>query len=470
MEISTLITKIPNEKQLAFLHELLERNPEVKGQFINAFIPEIDGSQTDEEFLQEKFELLSERVMQVKISLEEIDFTPDWENYVPEHSGYIPEWEATESMSQGLIEDALSPFGSFVVHAARSGQVYDAVITIAAMYEASQEAEFLVDYEIQEPNSFAEWTVDKYSESLSIQLKNVVISSKQALRLGDDLFERYRGMNNMLRTLEPILISLVQKPEVANHFHRIIRSAEDLSSHLPQLLLKITEILGLPEKWLEYAEEFCDKNREVGKKLLDHYQGVRADLFLGAAARIFSVYPNDFGKYLLHQPETKKSTSFYKQVLKQQTHLEKNISHYKELRELLNEKEKEEFIASEKGNTGFLVQILEVEQRFPEILELARSFDQWDWYSSIDPLLSPILNIYPRECYDILEDKILHSLENNRGRSAYQQMVGWMQLMMRIKGWEREARNVLNKAFHVQPRLPALRDEMKKGGVWQEQE
>jgi len=61
--------------------------------------------------------------------------------------------------------------------------------------------------------------------------------------------------------------------------------------------------------------------------------------------------------------------------------------------------------------------------------------------------------------------KIQKLLKSERGRHSYQRIVEWLKLADRIPGFKAENRLFARELYQHKPNLPALKDELRKGGL-----
>ena len=104
-----------------------------------------------------------------------------------------------------------------------------------------------------------------------------------------------------------------------------------------------------------------------------------------------------------------------------------------------------------------------MDQKYDEILALAQKEVIHTWY--FPEMITPILNIFPREVFELIRIKSTHTIENQKGRSSYARIASWLKLSLQIKGKEDDARHLIHELYNRKPTLPALKDEMRKAGV-----
>jgi DNA-directed RNA polymerase subunit F len=231
--------------------------------------------------------------------------------------------------------------------------------------------------------------------------------------------------------------------------------------YLPQLVLQIHELTGNQEKWLNHANLYYKLDALLAEKLMQHYMQENRVLFQTIAKEVFDTFPYKFDEFLAENLKKEEDLEFYKIVLLRLVRNTSDLDRYRILKEFLTEKEKESFYAAI-YDLKFLTRIYQLEERPERILQLAqKNFTSWDF----DHIIVPILQVYPRECMNMLKEKIFDSLTNRRSRSSYVRIVGWIKLMQQIPDPIGSVFEVIRICYTHKPNLPALRDEFRKGGL-----
>jgi hypothetical protein len=455
-----ILDVLPIEDKMLFLEELLEKNEPVRSQFISRFKRESfsDPLLTKASLLR----LFDEEKAEVLNKLEGLDFVNfDWEAYVPRHSGYIPDYEACEHLAEDMAREVLSIPRKKILAYVRQGKVAEGAMLLAAVYQACTEAYYEENYALEDTEEeFLSLFQPAYEEVL-IEVKTVIINNNQILVFFEALFTQYAGFGEDLKYFEPLLKSLVQNEKIAGEVQELLKKHKVGEEFLPQLLLQIYELLGNREYWLDHAHQYFKQDKELAEKLMHHYLKEERKKFLNTAEEVFTVYPHTFDRFILENLDIKEERNFYKMVLRRITGFGKDVNAYRTLKELLSPQEKELFYAGIRDKV-FLVRIFELENLYDRILQLIYANpESWD----LNEMIIPIIPVYPRECLGILENKINQSLANERGRSVYKRIVGWMELLRKIPGQSVKTNEIIMEAYHHKPSLPALKDEMRKAGL-----
>lgn len=455
-----ILDVLPTEDKVLFLEELLEKNEPVRSQFISRFKRESisDPSLTKASLLK----LFDEEKAGFLNELEGLDFVDfDWDAYDPPHSGYIPDYEAYEYMANDMVKEVLSNPREKILAYVRKGKVAEGAMLLAAVYQACTEAYYEENYAFEDTEEeFLSLFQPTYEEMLQ-EVKSVIVNDNQILVFFDALFTQYSGFGNDLKYFEALLKSLVQNEKIAGEVQELLKKHKVVEEFLPQLLLQIYEILGNREYWLDHAHRYFRQDKELAEKLMLHYLKEDKNNFLKTAGEVFTAFPHTFDRFILENLDINEERGYYKMVLRRITEHEKDINAYKTLKELLSLEEKEGFFAGI-WDKVFLTRIFELENYHDRILKLVNTNrDSWE----LNKMILPIITVYPRECFDILENKIVQSLASERGRNSYKRITEWMELLRKIPGESEKTNELIGKAYHHKPSLPALKDEIRKAGL-----
>lgn len=455
-----ILEVLPTEDKVLFLEELLKKNEPVRSQFISRFKkeslydPALSKASLLSLYAEEKANLLK--------ALEGLDFVGfDWENYIPPHSGYIPDYEACEYMAKDMVTEVLYEPRKKILAYVREGKVAEGGMIIAAVYQACTEAYYAENYALEDTEEeFLHLFQPTYEEAL-LEIKSVIINNDQIVVFFDALFTQYSGFGEDLRYFEPLLKSLMHNEKIAAAGEDLLKKHKVGEEFLPQVFLQIYELLGNREHWLDHAHRYFRQDKELAEQLMFHYLKEDRKNFLNTAAEVFTAHPHTFDHFILENLDIKKEKAFYKMVLCRITGHEKDTEAYKRLKELLSPEEKEEFYAGI-WDKVFMVRIFEVENYFDRILQLVNTNqDSWE----LNTMILPIIPVYPKECFGILENKISQSLAKERGRAVYKKIIKWMELLHQIPGKSEKTKGIIQEAYYYKPNLPALKDEMRKAGL-----
>lgn len=460
MDWKNLSNTISKDEKLQFFEELLEKNEIVRAQFLSHFKRE---SKDDPSLTKASLFLFFEEQKSIILQeLEALDFVNfEWEDYVPRHNGYIPEYEAELEIAEGMVKEVLDNPGEEIFSYIRSGNIAEGAMLFAAVYQACTEASYEEIYVFDDTEAEFLGLFQPIYEKMLLEIKSVIFSHDQNLLFIDALFTQYSGFGEDLKYFEPLLKSLVQNEKMASEVKELMSQYQIEAEYLPQFFLILHELMGNKDFWLDHARKYFKKDKELARKLMSFYLEEDRNIFLEIAEEVFITYPNTFDSDILENLDIKANREFYKTVLTRITSSSQNIEDYKKLKDLLSSEEKE-LLFTGIWNKVFLTEIFGVELLFERILQLVHSQqDSWDF----PKIISPILEIYPKECFDIIAQKIHQSLEKERGRGSYQRVVSWIILLQKIPGFFENTRKIILTTYHQKPNLPALKDEMRKAGL-----
>ncbi len=460
------------EKKISFLKHLLDKDSDLQNQFIS--------------FIKSKSEDL-DKIIGVNIDeikedtyeqLAEIDFDSIVEDHDPYNDGYYDD-EGYIDTANDEISSVFDPYKNEAIEYVKKGNLLDAVRIMLGLYEGTQNLPELEDneYEVfyESYDSVAFDLLKETFREIILCIEQIVIADELVFKALDLFFQRCKEVEIKyfdqeeqviynLRDFEKFFLSIIKNKNIAEYFYEIIRKNELESIDLAFVLLEIAKLKQDEEMWIENAEKFSGFNPEIAKQLLEKYKLInRENDFNKIAELAFRKWADSFDLFLINNLNKESKKELYIEALKSYTKNKHSLPHYIELREYLNEKQKNEFadeVLEGYYHDIFYIQILDIEKRFEDILAFVRrKNDSYDF----ELLIAPIINIYPDECFNIIRIKCNAAMNNyNRNRSTYQQMVKWLEVMSRIKSKQEETKQHIKILFEHKPNLPALKDEFRK--------
>jgi len=452
------------EKKIEFLDKLLEKNPKLKQQFVEYMrdAENLTNDDPSENILHMARELAKE--------LETLDLeNPNWENYTPRHSGYIEEWEAYMHMVEDMITDVLENHEMDLDVDFSNGKTDLALLGFVAGYDACLKAELKDEYDsLGNPVSFLKEEMSEMRKRVIQKLHSVVFPNRQVHDFLEAFFSHFKHYHHTneeyLWFFEPLLLALSAERELAEHTIRLLEEKKIPRHYIPRLATELYKVTGNREKWMEEAEHLFEEDAEVARDLLLEYSQTSYSDFIQTAKKLWQAdrFKRELASFIFEHIDQEQSPKFYKDVLLWLTSTKKSISNYNLLRNVLTGEEKEEFIQAHKENLVFFTRILEQEQRYEEILQfIKRNLGSLHF----NKMLTSIIKPYPEESFNILEQKILSTLETERGRGVYKTVVEWLQLARQIKGMEVRTQQLIQRLYNWKPALPALKDELRQAGI-----
>jgi len=277
-------------------------------------------------------------------------------------------------------------------------------------------------------------------------------------------YQKYHaGMTDYLKHFEPFMITLVENRNVADSILTTIKDKAVNEALMPALTVKLYSFVASPAEWAQKAGQFLYDDLEVAQQLLDYYWIHDPGAFLKHGKKLFELYPHELCDFFRERLFPMFDRDFFRDVLWFKTTRDRTTALYEELREYLDEKDKLEFLKKIRHDEVFKVKVLEMEKRYDAILDLVGQELKHTW--NFTELITPILNVFPQETFELIHVKITYTIENDRSRSSYKLICVWLQLSLQIKGKEDEARQLINALYNRKPALPALKQEMRMAGV-----
>lgn len=463
--------EVNDNLKLVFLEVLLEKREDIKCQF-DEFIrsksqkrssvePERDKKQLIDEIQALKKEYFNELEM---IDLEEVD----WENYVPRHNGYIPEYEAMEHMAEDMIDEIIDSWKTILLGYLDSGTGIDAIIHLIAQYYACTFAE--IDDPCDTLGDPREYIIEQFApmvEKLVPKFEQMIFSETQTALILQLFFEETKLIPDDFATFihffESLLLVFIDTDEKAKIADSLMKSYKISKGEIPRIVLQANKLLGEDRKWIEYAESYFSRDKYIAQELIDYYyNNQKTEDFLRVSKEVFKLFKNKFIDYFLGKINEHIDVDFYKDLLSTKVKDQNHFDSYKKLRPFLQDKEIDNLLDSLYSDAEIKIQILAYEKKYEEIHKIVVKYsDNWNF----PMLIKPILNIFPQKCFSLIEKRCLKTLEHERGRDIYQKIVTWLQLAKTIKDYSKKTESLIGQLYNWKPRLPALRDEFKQGGL-----
>ena len=466
-----------NQKKLEFLHQLLQKNPELQEQY-NEFAKQdgpvsVSESESANVEAKEAETFILDEAGELIMELESLNISdPDWEHYIPRHNGYIEEWEAQMHMAEDKVAVVFDDHKAWIINLLSKGKVNQALMSLVAGYDACLNADLQDDYDtLGDASFYLKGEAQEMREKVIRKLKTVVFSNRQIYDFLAGFFtyfkKHHRENEKYLRFFEPLLLALVGNgdadKERAATMNSLLDDKQIPRSYMPQVAAELYKITENRDKWLEESEGLVELDAKVARNVLEEYSQSSYDDFIRIAQKLWQAgrFKETLASSVFENIEQDRSPEFYKKVLLWITAHTKAIDKYKLLRKVLTDEEKEDFIEAHKNDFVFYTRMLKQEQRDDEILEfIKRNRNSWHLIN----MLRTIIDSHPKESFTILEQKILTTLETERGRRVYKQIVKWLRLARSINNMEQRTQHLIQHLYNWKPALPALKDELRKAG------
>lgn len=455
------------QKKLAFLDQLLQRNPDLKNQY-DEFM---GGPSTSHQDTMDTGSYIEEESAFFKDSLERLDLDElDWDLYNPPHDHYIPEYEAREQVAEAMIAEQFDGFEDYIEEYFSDAKFQKGLLSLIGAYDACRNAEIQDPYETLydiEENLLSR--LRDMQSSIINKLARTIIPDHQIFCFIEGLFDYYENSDNtVIKFFEPLVLALLREKNHVLHIVNLVQEKNIAAAHMPRIATEMYRLSGDREQWIATAEALIHQDIDVARKLLEEYRDSDYDDFIRISKQVWEAdrYRHQLAEFIFENICPNTSPKFYKEVLiwltsRYSASHPTRIAHYKMLRQILSPEEKELFLEKQKRDDLFYSEVLRIENRTEELLQFIReNSDSFDFIG----MIRTILDTHPEESYEILRDKILRTLEKERGRNVYQGVVGWLGMIRDLPGMKQRSQALAGQLFHWKPVLPALRDELKKAG------
>ncbi|MEZ4884044.1 MAG: hypothetical protein R3E32_04820 [Chitinophagales bacterium] len=460
--------------QKAFLRQLFQKNDALRSQFINF----AEKGQQISTSIASDIEMIRDEVYRELSSLE---FGFEVFDYVNQrdYGGYVEDWELAYDGGIQMIEEVFEGYEKNAINHIKRGNLIGGISVLLGLYEGYYNVEKPA---IDEYSSFEDYNEElisifmQVSVKIANEVKLAIKTTETVEQLIDLVFERVdyytsgeatleeeKGIIYEPKKIEALLKALIIEETTALYLKQKMDARQWTDKQSAYVRLKIARELADNEGWIEIAESFAGEEIELVAKLLNKYGELgRTKDFYRIAKKAFKIWPYQVDEQLLDKISPEQDRSFYIKVLSNYTSRKANILTFQKLREVWTEGQKEQFIEKNSNQEVFYIQMLSLENRHRDILQYVKEhLDSFNFQQ----LISPIVTIFPDECFEIIQQKSLDTLQEGRGRGLYKEVTSWLSLLKGMKSKEREIRLLFEQIYGGPPKLPALRDEMKQAGL-----
>lgn len=406
---------------------------------------------------------------------------------------YVPQYEAAWEGAETMLRK--KGFGSFAKEAKgffKKGNLLDGIKVLLAMYEGHNDV-FEPGYDEEEVfQEYNDNCLDIFQEKMhellpfisGINKTDIAITtvfdlimervqyweSKYKESLAEDDWTD-RNIVYDLKVFESLFLTLLTNGETATHLEQLLLQHDLKNKETAKIFLNIAQLKGSKKDWAVTAEAFAENDETIMRQLFEGYakEGSEKDLYR-IAKKAFQLFPYKMYESILEviQPEVDKE--FYIKVLSFYVGASRNIEKYRALQTYLNQDQRIVFIEQHKNWMDFHVEMLAEEAQYEKILEIVKKHpSQADGWSSstgnLNNIILPILNVYPKDCFDMLQTRVKEALRTGRGRGVYAGVTEWMEHLLKIKGYEAQSRQFIDALVVEFRNYSALKDEMRKGGL-----
>ncbi|MCF6269676.1 MAG: hypothetical protein L3J41_08200 [Melioribacteraceae bacterium] len=474
-EFNIKFDEAKKSKKLKFLKQLLDRDTNLQQQFIE-FTKDI--SESLDNVVGEKIDIVKNKI---HYELSELDF----ENIEDEYHHHYDYWddEGMYNYADDMIQDTFTPYLNEAASYLEKGNLLDGIRITLGIYEGSQNLPELDndDYCIfdGEYNSSVRSILMNIVNKIASKIYDIVKADEVVLQIMNLIFERIKLYNigkevendegaifYSIKDFEKLFEALIANKTTATYLYQQLQSNKLVNKGASYIILNIAKILDDEILWIDTAETFSPNDKTIAMQLIEEYKLKEMETDFNRIAKMaFHKWADDFDLYLINNLDIEKQKKLYLKALKNYVRNKQKIRYYDVLRNHFTEDEKVKFVNNFKDgyNTTFYVQLLELEKRYKEILDCA---NQNANSGELEKLITPILNIYPSECFALIVNKNNSALNSHgRDRRTYQSMMRTLKLLKQITSKQKETTLYLGKLYNHKPNLPALKDEMRKANL-----
>jgi DNA-binding PadR family transcriptional regulator len=456
------------EQKEKFLKQVLLNDESYREKFFAYILPQTE--------LETKLSANSIRDQVIEI-LENFDLENYYRFYdgYERSSGYRDEWEQLFDGVEYELKNKLNDITSAIRRNLTNGNLIDAVKILFGFYEGC----FLADCsEINDPacifdgefkNTVISYFLDFYSKIISIFPENK-LTTAAAIRImeiffqREELYESKEEFNYCLPLWRNLLKILIIDEKTAKTMLTFLTKKGFLDYSTDIVQLKIYEITNSQHKWLTAAKKYYDNNTTIAQELLEFYDKTDRKKFIDLAKKVFKGSPDSFDEYLYENLGIDDDRELYRNILFNLAKRTRNLELFRELKANFGNNSAQKFIAEASNDTFFYLDLLQEVKDYEKILQLVKE-NNYHW--GFHKFITPILNIYPKESFEIIKNKANICLEERMGRRYYIEVASWLQLLLKIedKNITSEIKIYLQELLQKYKRRPALIDELKKVGI-----
>lgn len=458
-----IFNSLTQEQKNDFLVRALATSNDLQAQFINFFTKNISNEIYD---ITNFEEIVINKTANYIDILEAIDFNePDYDRIKYHGDRYYEEWELLEEAIVEEVADVFALFETEIKTSLSKGDLSTSMACVTALliacYEANIENEesYMTDLEGHFEGLLHELCA-KIEVVLCQTIFNIDVVNKtlkaiiQCFNRGEANRFRSDFHDRLCRQL------LINCNECCSVVYDEISSNKDITVLFPVTYLYAVRNIQ-PLIWEAEAESICMLNVEIAKELLEYQSEFNIDGFFRNAKMLFPVFKEKIVDVVVQKMPDDYDVNFSRDILYFKVEFNKKLDDYKRLKPLISESEKLLFINKFRSSFdySFYIKMLEEEKMYDEILEFAKSFG--GYLSAYCTILKPIIDRYPNECFSIIKSKTLNLMENNTGRTYYEQVAELLRFAVNTQALVIPVLALANELIKLYPRRSALREELK---------
>ena len=420
--------------QKAFLRQLFQKNEPLRTQFVNF----AEKGQIISSSIASDINMIRDEVHRELCSLE---FGYEVFDYVSRHDydDYVEEWELAYDGGIQMIEEVFEGYEKNAINHISRGNLMAGASVLLGLYEGFYNVDAPA---IDEYSSFENYNDELTSIFMQVSVKiaqeihSTIKTAPAVNQLIDLIFERVlyyqsgdtdseeeAGILYEPKKLETFLMSLIIDESTALYLQQRMDSCDWQDGQSAYIRLKIARELADHESWIQIAESFAGEEIELVAQLMNKYEELgRIQDFYRIAKKAFKIWPYQVDEQLLDKISPNYDKAFYIKVLSNYTVRKANILTYQKLRQVWTTRQKEQFIKKNSNQEVFYVEMLKTEERFADILQFVKANLSSPYFQQ---LIAPIVAVFPEECFRIIQQKSLETLEEG-ARSRFVSRSGFL--------------------------------------------
>ncbi|HBB91361.1 MAG: hypothetical protein A2X22_09835 [Bacteroidetes bacterium GWF2_49_14] len=397
------------------------------------------------------------------IDLEDLDYG----SYRP--SGrYMDQWEVDYELAQTEINEVIATISADIALFIRAGEMGSFLAEYTGCMIAIRQAE------IDDPNSIMEDPTDELWESFreatkdfESEIRSVVLNPSgmgEVVTILMGWFLSHQNENLSTGLLDQLTNVMVKHSGLT--LSPLKMSAEDFckaSDSFPKTYLAILRNSDIAT-WKSEAERLATSSPDIARELLEYGYENAPEFFYQKAGPFFHVFSQELFEFLADRLDPVRDRALARNVLEYKVIKKNSLSDYKILATLFDtDADKEVLLKKLEGlyNDCFLVEVLEYERRYEDILKLARRPNRF--ISDYEFLLAPIVDIYPGECFQIITKMVNREMNSEKlSRSNYERIASLLGIIDKVPAIKPEVRVFVRQLIQAHPRRSALRQELQK--------
>lgn len=259
----------------------------------------------------------------------------------------------------------------------------------------------------------------------------------------------------------PFLIQITPNTDLARYLYQTLLALNaDLTIYPNNLLFHIADLTQNTNLWYNTAKKLATYDPQIAKKLVAQYakDNQKTD-FYNLAQKLFDTDAKTHAELLSQYVQLNDYPKLYKQIwlyLSEQAAYQNNFSVFDKLMPILLDTEIDDYLTKfAVQNPVKYTQILMYLKRYDDVLEYAINQRKKTEFNQI---ILPILNIYPMDSFDILQQNVYHLLDTDQSRAACKKICEWLKLMQQINGFDTQTKAFISYIYEI--KIPILKDEM----------